>query len=60
LSQFATSDHILCDVYCIVVVVCSVFTLGNNAYGQCGRKIVDNEEHRSVRWVVWLNRVTCV
>jgi len=29
-------------------VDCVVFTLGNNAYGQCARRIVDNEEHRSV------------
>ena len=25
----------------------TVFTLGNNSYGQCGRKIIDDEEYRS-------------
>ena len=33
----------------------SVFSLGNNAYGQCGRPIVEGEDFRSVwseNWVV--------
>jgi len=35
--------------HCNVHTVCvAVFTLGNNAYGQCGRRVLDNEDHRSV------------
>lgn len=40
--------HVACGRAHSVIVTDSegVFTLGNNAYGQCGRKIIDNEEHR--------------
>jgi len=32
----------------------AVFTLGNNAYGQCGRKIIEKEDHRSVSLIFHL------
>jgi len=45
-----------CGLFAVVelLVFCAVFTLGNNAYGQCGRKIIDNEEHRSVNFIFHL------
>ena len=40
------------SVFTLCVVCDAVFTLGNNAYGQCARKILDTEDHRSVTVVL--------